>query len=388
MIPTLHIYYQRSWLLAATFVLMFCFPGIRKAECQVYESPEDKRPARVIIDSIGCCYHYIAEIPYMRITFRFPDGARPFDIAPAEEFVPSTRLNNYEAYRFDFTGLEGVELFNNLGINYTNTFFVLEFVSRKNKNFMLLSKNIKITDRQIKRFVKNKVFIDLFTVIDHFNIIDVMQVVEYKNSMRDTVYIEKVVHDTVYVDVGSGDALTIIKEVVDTVFVEVTRYDTVYIDKIIHDTLFMDKLSYERVYLVKDDFESIPIVEKVVFANHGDYVTDLNYILSSKFSSWIDDPYLILDFKFRDETEDMVIKKPDRELKDLPEGYIVRYVIYPENKSRIDLFPDCDFVRLHSKIALKLEDNRCWLLTRKDIKLRPHEFEDKDAKTTSVLISY
>ena len=375
------------------------------AECQQdkFEFPEDvfKKvpPEGAIITYINACCHYTAEIPYIRITFQFPQGARGFDLFPSDDPVASSRLKDYNVFEFRFMDLDSVELFNDIEINYTNTFFVLEFVSKRNKNYLLLSKNVKITDRQVRQFVINKIFIDLFTIIDMFDIIDVMQVVEYHQAKQDTVYLEKLVPDTVYMDtlflekivqekvyvtVDQDEAI----ELTDTVFVEKLVHDTVHVETVKRDTVFVDKYTDKRVFIEWDYLGSVPIKEKVVFANNGDYNSDLKYILNHKFSSWVDDPYLIVEFIFETGVKDLEIKKMDYKPRDIPEGYTVEYVIYPVKGSQLNLLPNCDYVKLHRDIALKLEDNKCSLLTKRGIKLKPNVFKIKDEKTVTIRINY
>ena len=356
-----------------------------------------------IIDSIGACCHYLAEIPYIRITFQFPRGAREFDITTSDDIVPSQRLKDYQTYEFHFTDIDTAELFNNIKINYTNTFFVLEFVSYKHKNYLLLSKNIKITDRQIKQFVKTKIFMDIFIIIDLFDIMDVMEVIEYHIAQQDTVFIEKVVRDTVYQDTFYFEKVvydTVYlkpdidremlarKGLIDTVFVDKAVRDTIYIAKLQRDTVFIDKETESRIFIEEDVLDTIPIIEKVVFANNGDFNTNLNYVLNSKFSSWFGDPYFILEFKFKRKFEDLTIEKPKHVPDDIPEGYEIQYVISPENSNAGEIFPECKYVKIHRKIVLKLGDNRCSLLTRKGMTLEPQSFQYRNEKSSSILINY
>ncbi|NQT34629.1 hypothetical protein HQ587_05520 [bacterium] len=404
-----HVSIMRSFI-PTLLVLTFCFCLAPNAECQeenfkVWDDEFWKGAPRedAIIDSIGACCHYLAEIPYIRITFQFPRGAREFDITTSDDIVPSERLKDYQTYEFHFTDIDTAELFHNIKINYTNTFFVLEFVSYQHKNYLLLSKNIKITDKQIKQFVKTKIFMDIFIIIDLFDIMDVMEVIEYHIARQDTVFIEKVIRDTVYQDTFYIEKVvydTIYlkpdidremlaqKGLIDTVFIDKTVHDTIYVAKLQRDTVFIDKETEIRIFIEEDVLDTIPVVEKVVFANNGDFDTNLNYVLNSKFSSWFGDPYFILEFKFKGKFEDLTIEKPKHVPDDIPEGYEIQYVIYAEDSKSGVIFPELRYVKIHRKIALKLGDNRCSLLTRKGMTLEPQDFQNRNGKSSSILINY
>lgn len=384
----------RKSVLTTLVILTFSLSYLQEARCQEEAYSEDQVHKKAKLDSVICCCHYMAEIPYIRITLIFSDSARKFDISSSYDEVPATRIKGFQTYRFEIEDMEGKELFLDQDIiNYTNCFFVLELVSIEGRNYLLLSENFKITDKRIKQFVKKKIFIDLFTIIDPFHVMDVMQVVEYRAGQADTLYIETLVHDTVY-----QDTLFMEKFVHDTVYFQVAAgdtsylsnviHDTIYVNHVIRDTVFIDIMREERVFVQQDFIDTLSTIKNIVFANNGDYDTDLNYILFSKFSHWFEEPYFTLEFKFKDEIEKLRIIEADSKPQDLPEGYSVQYIISPKKKRLLDLIPDNEYVRLHRKIALKMENNKCYILTRKGLILNPQKFTEKDKKTLAIQINY
>jgi len=275
-------------------------------------------------------------------------------------------------------------------LNLTNCFYILEFVSIGNINYLLLSENFRVTDHRIKQFIKEKIFVDLFIDIDPFHIADVVQSVDFKAAKRDTIYsdtliIERIIRDTVYVSVGDEDSLANRRFIADTMFVEKMILDTIFVEKVVRDTVLVDMRKNNRIFVTKDELDEAPIIRNVIFANNGDYETDLNYILYSKFSHWFEEPYFLLDFKFRTNSKDLDIRKPDKEVQNLPEGWTVQFVITADEDR---LIPFGDYVKLHRKIAARLENNSCYLLTRDGIVLEPEEIKDKDEKTLFLRVNY
>jgi hypothetical protein len=373
---------RKRWLIYLVAIFILGFVLVRDSSCQMGNSEGE-------LDSVIACYHYLEEeVSYLRISFTFADSARKFNIKASDDYVEAPRMKSYKTYKFEFDGLENQPLFKNPKIvNYTNCFYIIDLVTKGNNNYLLLSDNFRVSDHRVKQFVKEKIFMDLFIEMDPFHIIDVMQAVEFQTSKRDTVYldtliIKKTVHDTVYVQIG-GDSLATRKFLADTVFVE--KHDTIYVESVVHDTVFIDVRKDDRVFVTRNELDDVPIIKNIVFANNGDYETDLNYIIYSKYSHWFEDPYFTLDFKFRTQSKELNIIKPDNKLSNVPDGWVVQYVILADEDR---IIPFGDYVRLHHKIAVRMENNRCYLLTREGVVLKPAEIKEKDEKTLSLRINY
>ncbi|NQU04832.1 MAG: hypothetical protein HQ568_01965 [Calditrichaeota bacterium] len=383
----LHRTTYKNKLIGLISVLILTFCLIQDSECQT-----QAKAGEGVLDSIVACCHYLdVEITYIRLSFTFPDSAREFTIKASDESAETPRMKSYETYKFDFVELENQPLFADQSIiNFTNCFYILDLVTKGNNNYLLLSDNFHVIDHQIKQFVKGKIFVDLFIEIDPFHIVDVMEAFEFHAARRDTIYmdtlvVERIIHDTVYVTVGDGDSLSIRRFPADSMFTEKAVPDTVFIEKVVHDTVFIDVGKDDRIFVTRDVLDEVPIIRNVVFANNGDYETDLNYVLYSKFSHWFEDPYFSLEFKFKTKSKDLIIRKPDKELQNVPEGWKMQFVITADEDR---LIPFSDYVRLHKKIAIRMENNRCYILTRQGINLNPGEFKDKNEKTVTVRFTY
>ncbi|MCF7810093.1 hypothetical protein K9N50_03800 [bacterium] len=380
----LHETDYRNGIIYLIAIILLGFVLVRSSNCQT-DNDNKKGP----LDSLIACCHYLEEeVSYIRISFTFADSARKFNIKASDDFVEAPRMESYKTYKFEFDGMEDQPLFENPEVlNFTNCFYIIDLVTKGNNNYLLLSDNFQVTDHRVKQFVKEKIFVDLFIEIDPFHIVDVMQAVEFQTSKRDTVYldtlvIKKIVHDTVYVQVG-GDTLTARKYFADTLFVE--KHDTIYVESVVHDTVFIDVHKDDRIFVTKDVLGDVPIIKNIVFANNGDYGSDLNYIFYSKYSHWFEDPYFTLDFKFKTHSKELNVIKPDKILNNVPEGWAVQYVIAADEEK---LIPFGDYVRLHHKIAIRLENNRCYLLAREGIVLKPEKIKDKDEKTLTLRVNY
>jgi len=147
--------------------------------------------------------------------------------------------------------------------------------------------------------------------------------------------------------------------------------DTVYIEKVIHDTVYIAreteaKLAPDTVY-----------VEKIVYVEKGEELNRLTDIRCENFLHWWNNPHIKLSFFFKDHTEKFAVKESNRKLKDIPAGYNVKYVINCTTKGTPPLFTDVNtnYVRSRGKILLWQAKDKCFILAREGIDLKPRDFQ-------------
>ena len=156
------------------------------------------------------------------------------------------------------------------------------------------------------------------------------KVAEEPAAVPDTVFIEKVVHDTIYIEIG----------------------DTA---QVVHDTIY---------------------IEKIIYVEKGEEFNKLNSIKCQHYVHWWDNPDFRLDLCFSMNTEKLVIEKSRERLDDIPDGYSVQYVIHPRDKGIPQLFDDTyvKYVRCSGKILLKQVQDNYYLLAEEGIVLKPDRF--------------
>ena len=160
--------------------------------------------------------------------------------------------------------------------------------------------------------------------------------------------------------------------------VEVVKHDTVYAKT--HDTLYIEKM-------VHDTF----ILEKVVYVDRGLNVNRLNVVNCEHYVHWWNDPHFKIDFQFSMNTVRLAIKESNDKLLDIPADYKVQYVIYPENDSLTLFHRDVyvNYVRCNGQIMLKQQENKCYLLAKQGYYLKPHEFVyDEVAHVVYIRVRY
>lgn len=161
----------------------------------------------------------------------------------------------------------------------------------------------------------------------------------------DTVYIEKVIHDTVYIEIGSGA-----KPAPDTVY-----------------------------------------IEKIVYVEKGEELNKLTGIRCENFLHWWNDPHIKISFFFKDHTEKFDINESTRKLMDTPAGYNVKYVIDCTTKGTPPLFTDVNtnYVRSREKIMLWQAKDKCYILARDGVNLKPRIFQyEENEKLTFLRLTY
>ncbi len=146
--------------------------------------------------------------------------------------------------------------------------------------------------------------------------------------------------------------------------------DTVYIEKIIHDTVYIEigttaKSAPDTVY-----------IDRIVYVEKEEELNSLKGIRCENFLHWWNDPHIRISFFFKDHTEKFEIKESTRKLKDIPAGYDVKYVIEYTTKGIPPLFTDVNtnYVRSEEKILLWQAKDKCYILAREGIDLKPRNF--------------
>ena len=145
------------------------------------------------------------------------------------------------------------------------------------------------------------------------------------------------------------------------------KIDTVYIEKIVHDTLYIEKQAktiHDTVY-----------VDRFVYLDESK-VNVLKWIKCRQSISWWKDPLYKIDFKFSKETQSLTVKEYTKKLPDMPEGYIVKYVIQSEDKTAPLVMGDVDvdYGRGCDKFRLMPVADKCYLLFREGADLKPQTF--------------
>lgn len=150
---------------------------------------------------------------------------------------------------------------------------------------------------------------------------------------------------------------------------EIISPDTIYLEKIIHDTIFVDKIAETGKESDTNKLTSINCEHCI---------------------NWWNDPHLKLNFLFNLHPEKLGIIKSTAELDSIPEGYSVQYEIYPlgDNRQLFYQKVEINYEGSEDKILLIQDENRYYLLSR-DYDLQPLVFtEDDDKRVTFIRVRY
>ena len=161
------------------------------------------------------------------------------------------------------------------------------------------------------------------------------------------------------------------------------------------DTVFIEKFVFDTVYIeVGGKKETTPdtiYIEKIVYVEKGENINRVVMIRCMHYLHWWNDPHFRIDFRFCLEYEELILKKSRQRIKGMPKGYEVQFVVYPKDKKADDIFINCpvDYVHCTDMIAIMQIGNKCYVLAKEGYSFKPEKIEyDKKLRTASLRLNY
>jgi len=149
--------------------------------------------------------------------------------------------------------------------------------------------------------------------------------------------------------------------------------DTLYIEKVVHDTII--RIVHDTVF-----------VDKIVYVNRNDN-NKLTGIRCEHLVNWWNDPHYRIEFQFSETPLRLKIKDSDQTLSGVPPGYRMQYKIFPDDADCALFIEDIivEYIQCDKNVMLIRKDGAYFLLARNEIELQPHEFAYDTGKRVSYI---